>query len=143
MQYAWYNLDLRGYTGALSWLWASLCNRTCGHISSSGLCCGFGPVSPFLLPMETWEQGKKAGLTSVSPAMRFGRQPGQASGPGTWKQFQVPYFRHHNRSVMYFYPQVHFEHHVYTNSAGIHPDYLSIYTRKQPEADQPKNRQCR
>lgn len=72
-----------------------------------------------------------------------GRQPGHASGPGTWKQFQVLHFRHHNRSVKHFYPQVHFEHYMYTNSAGTHPDYLSICTRKQPEADQPKNRECR
>lgn len=100
---------------------------------------GFAVPLFFFFPIETWEQGKKADLTTVSPAMGVGRQPGQASGPGTWKQFQVLYFRHHNRSVMYFYPQVHFEHHVYTNSAGIRPDYLSIYTRKQPEADQPTN----
>lgn len=72
-----------------------------------------------------------------------GRQPGHASGPGTWKQFQVLHFRHHNRSVKHFYPQVHFERYMYTNSAGTHPDYLSICTRKQPEADQPKNRECR
>lgn len=94
-------------------------------------------------PMETWEQGKKAGLTSVSPAMELGDSQDMHLDWGTWKRFQVLCFRHHNRSVMYFYPQVHFQHHMYANSAGIHPDYLSIYTRKQPEAGQPRNRQCR
>lgn len=95
-------------------------------------------MSSFIFLMETTEQGEKAGLTSVSPAMGVGRQPGQASGPRTWKEFQVLYFRQHNRSVMYFYPQAHSEHHVCINSAGIHPDYLSVYTGKQPEADLPR-----
>lgn len=140
MQCAWYNLDLKGFTGAPLWLWASLCTGTHGHISSLGLCCGFRPVSLFFFPMETWEQGKKAGLTSVSPAMGVGRQPGQASGLGTWKQFQVLYFRHHNRSVMYFYPQVHFQHHVYTNSAGTHPR-SSIHLYKKTARGRPAEEQ--
>lgn len=92
--------------------------------------------SSFLfLPMETWEQGKKAGLTSASPATGVGRQPGQASGLGTWQQFQVLSFRHHNRSVMCL------EHRRHTNSAGTHPGYPSICTGKQPEAEQPQSRQ--
>lgn len=99
-------------------------------ISPLGLCCGRGPMPLiFFSCMETWEQGKKTGPTSVSPATGVGRQPGRASAPGAWKQFQVLYFRQHNRSVMYFCPQVS-EHHVCTNS-GWNTSRLSIHLCKK------------
>lgn len=44
----------------------------CSHMNSLGLFCGFGPVTLFFHPMEAWEEGKKAGLTSVSPPWELG-----------------------------------------------------------------------
>lgn len=86
--------------------------------------------------------GQARGSDICLTCHRVGRQPGLASGRRTWKQFQVLYFRQHNRSEMCFYPQVHSEQRMHAHSAGAQPGYLSVYRRARPGPQQPRSRWC-
>lgn len=101
------------------------------------------PPPPFFFPPHgKMGAGQARGSDICLTCHRVGRQPGLASGRRTWKQFQVLYFRQHNRSEMCFYPQVHSEQRMHAHLAGAQPGYLSVYRRARPGPQKPRSRWC-